>query len=139
MTQTGGDQSDKVFENVRGVLDTRNGPLFCGRCATTSRREAAGHRSCPSRIGPSPAIWRPPPSADYKRCKFGFLKSHRWLHSLTRDKGDPLRNQRFMADGATVHGVDLRVVEPSAGRVTCTSRILGCSIRSHRTRQLVPG
>ena len=48
---------------------------------------------------------------DYKRCKFGFLKSHPWLHSLTRDEGDPLRNQRFIADGATVHGVDLRVVE----------------------------
>ena len=25
MTQTGGDQSDKVFENVRGVRDTLSG------------------------------------------------------------------------------------------------------------------
>jgi Phytanoyl-CoA dioxygenase (PhyH) len=52
---------------------------------------------------------------DYKRCKFGFLKSHPWLRSLTSDDGDPLRNQRLMSDGAIVHGVDLRVVE-SVGR-----------------------
>ncbi len=48
---------------------------------------------------------------DYKRCKFGFLKSDPWLRTLTIDDGDPLRNHRLIAEGATVHGVDLRVVE----------------------------
>ena len=48
---------------------------------------------------------------DYKRCKFGFLKSDPWLRSLTTDDDDPHRNQRLTSEGATVHGVHLRVVE----------------------------
>jgi hypothetical protein len=48
---------------------------------------------------------------DYKRCKFGFLRSHRWLQLLTHDDGDPSRNQRLMSEGAIVHGEHLRVIE----------------------------
>jgi ectoine hydroxylase-related dioxygenase (phytanoyl-CoA dioxygenase family) len=52
---------------------------------------------------------------DYKAAKFGFLRSHPWLRSLTQDVGDPDRNERFMAADTAVDGVALRVVE-------CTGR-----------------
>jgi hypothetical protein len=48
---------------------------------------------------------------DYKRCKFGFLRSDPWLKTLTRDDGDPERNQQLMGNGAIVYGEHLRVVE----------------------------
>jgi hypothetical protein len=51
------------------------------------------------------------PEPDYKRAKFGFLASHPWLRSLTRDDGDPDRNARFMRESTVVHGIALRVVE----------------------------
>jgi Phytanoyl-CoA dioxygenase (PhyH) len=47
----------------------------------------------------------------YKRAKFGFLNSHPWLKALTRDDGDPDRNERFMSAGTEIDGVKLRVVE----------------------------
>jgi hypothetical protein len=53
--------------------------------------------------------------SDYKRAKFGFLNSHAWLRDLTRDDGDPDRNERFMGAGTEIDGVDLRVLE-------CTGR-----------------
>ena len=49
--------------------------------------------------------------SDYKRAKFGFLNSHPWLQALTRDDGDPDRNERFMVTGTDIDGVKLRVVE----------------------------
>jgi Phytanoyl-CoA dioxygenase (PhyH) len=52
---------------------------------------------------------------DYKRAKLGFLGSHPWLKALTRDDGDPRRNERLTGDGAEVDGIRLRVVE-------CTGR-----------------
>jgi hypothetical protein len=51
------------------------------------------------------------PEPDYKRAKFGFLASHPWLRALTRDDGDPHRNERFMRESTEVHGAALRVVE----------------------------
>jgi hypothetical protein len=48
---------------------------------------------------------------DYKRAKFGFLNSHPWLKALTRDDGDPDRNQKFMGAGTEIDGQELRVVE----------------------------
>lgn len=59
---------------------------------------------------------------DYKRAKLGFLRSHPWLHDLTRDDGDPERNARFMEEGAEVAGAHLRVVETigAAGDVWIT-------------------
>jgi ectoine hydroxylase-related dioxygenase (phytanoyl-CoA dioxygenase family) len=48
---------------------------------------------------------------DYKRAKIGFLASHPWLQALSRDDGDPRRNERFMCEGADVDGVRLRVME----------------------------
>jgi len=50
---------------------------------------------------------------DYKRAKFGFLRSHPWLRALTHDDGDPDRNRRFMAEPETIDGVDVRVLECS--------------------------
>jgi hypothetical protein len=52
---------------------------------------------------------------DYKRAKFGFLDSHPWLRALTRDDGEPDRNERFTHTGGVVDGVALHVVE-------CTGR-----------------
>jgi hypothetical protein len=51
---------------------------------------------------------------DYKRAKFGFLKSHPWLRELSNDKGEPDRNER-MARGVDITGAHLSVVE-------CTGR-----------------
>lgn len=47
---------------------------------------------------------------DYKRAKRGFLASHPWLRELTRDDGDPDRNQRLFG-GTDVEGISMRVVE----------------------------
>ena len=44
MTQTGGDQSDKVFENVRGVRDT-----LSGDASSVTRTRWTAARSSPSR------------------------------------------------------------------------------------------
>jgi hypothetical protein len=52
---------------------------------------------------------------EYKAAKFGFLRSHPWLHALARDNGDPDRNERFMAADTDVDGVAVRVIE-------CTGR-----------------
>lgn len=59
---------------------------------------------------------------DYKRAKFGFLRSDPWLRALTRDDGDPLRNSMFMERGAEIDGIALRVIEctGSAGDVVFT-------------------
>ncbi len=51
---------------------------------------------------------------DYKRAKFGFLKSDPWFHALTRDDTDPGRNEKFLA-GTTIDDVAVGVVE-------CTGR-----------------
>jgi hypothetical protein len=51
------------------------------------------------------------PEPDYKRAKFGFLNSHPWLKALTRDDGDPARNETFMGAATDVDGVPLRVIE----------------------------
>jgi hypothetical protein len=48
---------------------------------------------------------------DYKRAKFGFLNSDPWLKALTRDDGDPNRNQMFMGAATEIDGRLLRVVE----------------------------
>jgi hypothetical protein len=48
---------------------------------------------------------------DYKRAKFGFLRSDPWLRALANDDGDPQRNERFMSEGTRIDGIDLRVVE----------------------------
>jgi len=50
---------------------------------------------------------------DYKRSKFGFLRSHPWLRALTHDDGEPGRNLRFMAEPNTIDGVDVQVLECS--------------------------
>jgi hypothetical protein len=47
----------------------------------------------------------------YKAAKFGFLRSHPFLRSLTRDAGEPDRNQRFMDASTDVDGVPVRVIE----------------------------
>jgi hypothetical protein len=52
---------------------------------------------------------------DYKRCKFGFLKSHPWLRDLTRDNGDPQRNHHYMDTDTDLDGLPARVIE-------CTGR-----------------
>lgn len=52
---------------------------------------------------------------DYKRAKFGFLRSHPWLRALSRDDGDPNRDHVFMDEPTAIDGVDVQVVE-------CTGR-----------------
>jgi hypothetical protein len=52
---------------------------------------------------------------DYKRAKFGFLRSHPWLQALTHDDGGSTRNGEFMDDDADIDGLPLRVIE-------CTGR-----------------
>jgi hypothetical protein len=52
---------------------------------------------------------------DYKRAKFGFLNSHPWLKGLSRDDGDPARNERFLGTPTEIDGRELRVLE-------CTGR-----------------
>jgi hypothetical protein len=52
---------------------------------------------------------------DYKRAKFGFLDSDPWLKALSRDDGDPGRNNAFMQTPTEIAGQEVRVVE-------CTGR-----------------
>jgi ectoine hydroxylase-related dioxygenase (phytanoyl-CoA dioxygenase family) len=52
---------------------------------------------------------------DYKRAKFGFLDSHPWLKALSRDDGDPARNDMFTGAATEIDGQELRVIE-------CTGR-----------------
>jgi hypothetical protein len=52
---------------------------------------------------------------DYKRAKLGFLNSDPWLKALSRDDGDPARNDTFMGAPTEIAGQELRVVE-------CTGR-----------------
>jgi ectoine hydroxylase-related dioxygenase (phytanoyl-CoA dioxygenase family) len=47
---------------------------------------------------------------DYKRAKFGFLKSHPWLRALSTDDGSPDRNATFMTP-TDVDGVPMHVME----------------------------
>jgi hypothetical protein len=72
---------------------------------------------------------------DYKRCKFGFLRSHPWLHTLTHDDGAGDRNHHLMSEGATVHGVDVRVIEAvgRAGDVYVTHPWVFHSIATNAT------
>jgi len=74
---------------------------------------------------------------DYKRCKFGFLRSHPWLRTLTRDDGTADRNRHLMSEGATVHGVDARVVETvgRAGDVYVTHPWVFHSIATNATER----
>jgi hypothetical protein len=51
---------------------------------------------------------------DYKRAKFGFLRSHPWLRELSNHNGEPDRDER-MARGADIGGTHVSVVE-------CTGR-----------------
>jgi hypothetical protein len=73
---------------------------------------------------------------DYKRCKFGFLRSDPWLEMLTHDSGDPDRNDRLMTAGAVVHGEQLRVVETvgRAGDVYITHPWVFHSIATNASR-----
>jgi ectoine hydroxylase-related dioxygenase (phytanoyl-CoA dioxygenase family) len=73
---------------------------------------------------------------DYKRAKFGFLDSHPWLQLLTRDDGDPDRNEALMDVGADIDGVRLRVVELTgrAGDVYLTHPWVFHSIASNASR-----
>jgi hypothetical protein len=48
---------------------------------------------------------------DYKKAKFGFLRSDPWLRELARDDGEPGRNERLMTEGTCIDGIELRVVE----------------------------
>jgi hypothetical protein len=52
---------------------------------------------------------------DYKKTKFGFLRSDPWLQTLTHDRGETERNDVLMRQGTEVDGIELRVVE-------CTGR-----------------
>jgi hypothetical protein len=74
---------------------------------------------------------------DYKRCKFGFLRSDPWLHTLTHDDGAADRNQDLMSEGATVHGVDVRVVETvgRAGDVYVTHPWVFHSVATNATER----
>jgi hypothetical protein len=47
---------------------------------------------------------------DYKRTKFGFLRSHPWLRALTREDDDEGRNERF-SQTADIDGLPARVLE----------------------------
>ena len=51
------------------------------------------------------------PTRHYKETKFGFLRSHPWLEALTRDDGDPDRNERFLDVEVDIDGLPARVVE----------------------------
>lgn len=72
---------------------------------------------------------------DYKRAKFGFLRSHPWLRALTLDDGDPRRNATFMDEGAEIDDVELRVVECSgrAGDIYITHPWVFHSIADNAT------
>jgi hypothetical protein len=71
---------------------------------------------------------------DYKRAKFGFLDSDPWLKALSRDDGDPARNETFMA-ATEIDGRSCGSWSAPAERGTCTSPIRGCSTRSPPTRR----
>ena len=47
----------------------------------------------------------------YKAAKFGFLRSHTWLKSLTSDNGEPDRNERLLDVEVDVDGLPARVIE----------------------------
>jgi hypothetical protein len=74
---------------------------------------------------------------DYKRAKFGFLRSHPWLRALTVDDGDPRRNAIFMDEGIVIDGVEVRVVEctGSAGDVFITHPWVFHSIADNATER----
>jgi Phytanoyl-CoA dioxygenase (PhyH) len=74
---------------------------------------------------------------DYKRAKFGFLRSHPWLEALTRDDGDPGRNEAFMGAATEIDGQELRVVEctGSAGDVYLTHPWVFHSIAVNTSRR----
>jgi hypothetical protein len=58
----------------------------------------------------------------YKEAKLGFLASHPWLQALTRDDGDPGRNERLLDVEVDLDGLPARVVETtgSAGDMFIT-------------------
>lgn len=74
---------------------------------------------------------------DYKRCKFGFLRTHPWLRMLTHDDGGADRNHQLMSEGAIVDGVDLRVIETvgRAGDVYITDPWVFHSIATNATER----
>ncbi len=46
----------------------------------------------------------------YKEVKFAFLRSHPWLRALTRDDGEPDRNERFLDVDVDIDDLPMRVV-----------------------------
>lgn len=74
---------------------------------------------------------------DYKKTKFGFLRSDPWLQTLTHDRGEADRNDVLMREGTSIDGVELRVVECTgrAGDVYVTHPWVFHSIaKNHRDR-----
>ena len=51
------------------------------------------------------------PPSRYKEAKFGFLRSHPYLQALTKDDGEPDRNERFLDVETDLDGLPARVVE----------------------------
>jgi len=74
---------------------------------------------------------------DYKRAKFGFLRSHPALRQLTHDDADADRNDALMRKGIDIDGTVLRVIEctGAAGDVYVTHPWVFHTIATNASRR----